>query len=262
MKRSLATVLPVLALMALAGWALSSFIDVSLADQAGVRMELPAQLGAWTAHELRFCHNPDCKREWRLDDLPSADAPCPACSSPLHTMSLEEYEQLPKDTEFRKAIYESPGGQAVQVSIVLTGRERESIHRPERCLVGQGFHLVGGGIERFVLPDGRPLDVMIWQTRREAAGIAGEQTGYYAYWFVGQGRETPRHLMRMFWLAWDRVVHSVAHRWAYISVAGWRSPDRDDYRQQLAEFIPQLHQALVLELPPPAATRKPTSAPE
>lgn len=262
MKRSVTTVLPVVALMAAAGWALSAFVDVSLVDQAGVRMELPAQLGHWTAHELRFCHNPECKREFRLDDLPAADAGCPACGSPLHTMTLEEYEQLPKDTEFRKAIYENAAGQAVQVSIVLTGRERESIHRPERCLVGQGFQLLGGGVERFTLPDGRPLDVMIWLTRRESTGVVGEQTGYYAYWFVGQGRETPRHLMRMFWLAWDRIVHSVAHRWAYISVAGWRNPDRDDYRQQLAEFIPELHRALVLEAPASLATRKPTSAPQ
>lgn len=262
MKRPLATVLPVLALMGVAAWALSAFVDVSLVDQAGVRLELPARLGAWIAHELRFCHHRECKREFRLDELPTPSAPCPACGSTLHTMTLEEYEQLPKDTEFRKAIYENGAGESVQVSIVLTGRERESIHRPERCLVGQGFQLTGGEVEQFALPIGRPLKVMVWLTRRESTGVAGEQSGYYAYWFVGQGRETPWHLMRMFWLAWDRVVHSVAHRWAYISVAGWRNPERDDYRRQLGEIIPDLHRALVLNPRQLAATRKPTSGPE
>ncbi|MCX7818577.1 MAG: EpsI family protein [Kiritimatiellae bacterium] len=262
MKRQLLTVMPVLALMAAAAWALSAFVDVSLVDQPGVRMELPAELAGWTAHELRFCHNPECKREFRLDELGGRDAPCPVCGSRLHTMTLEEYEQLPKDTEFRKAIYQNSAGEAVQVSIVLTGRERESIHRPERCLVGQGFHIMGGGAERFQLADGRPLDVMVFLTRREAVGGAGEQTGYYAYWFVGQGRETPWHLLRMFWLAWDRVVHGVAHRWAYISVAGWRNPEREDYRRQLAALIPELHRALVLPAPSSTATRNPTSGPE
>lgn len=266
-KSRAAALAPVVALLAVTAWALAAFVDVALEERPGVRMDLPEKLGDWTGHQLRFCHNPQCKREYRTTDLPSPDSPCPACGGELHTMSVEEFEQLPRDTEFRKAIYQNPVGEMLQVSIVLSGRERESIHRPERCLIGQGFHLSSGGIVHVPVPGHTDLSVFVWLTERkiETPIESWEHTGFYAYWFVGQGRETPRHLMRMFWLAWDRVVHSVAHRWAYIAVAGRRTAGSDSYLDQLREFLPALHQWLVL---PPngtdadasAATRNPTSA--
>ncbi len=267
MKRSAAAV-PVVVLMAVTAWALHAFVDVSLSDQAGVRMALPERLGRWTGRELRFCHNPECKREFHVDELPSRDAPCPACRGPLHTMTLEEYEQLPKDTQFVKAIYQNDLGESLQVSIVLSGRERESIHRPERCLVGQGFHLARGEVVAVPIP-GRPdlqVQVFLTQRKQEAFLDGGEVFGFYAFWFVGQGRETPRHLTRMFWLAWDRVVRGVAHRWAYIAVAGRRDPSSDSYLDRLKEFLPLLHPSLLPTDGPSAAasasaaTRNPTSA--
>ena len=42
--------------------------------------------------------------------------------------------------------------------------------------------------------------------------------GLFGYWFIGGLRETPYHLMRLFWMSWDRLVHGRADRWAYVSV--------------------------------------------
>ena len=64
---------------------------------------------------------------------------------------------------------------------------------------------------------------------------------YYAYWFVGKDRETPFHLERMFWMAWDRIIHNVAHRWAYIAVAGDRSLSNDDHVEQVRGFIHDIY---------------------
>jgi hypothetical protein len=153
------------------------------------------------------------------------------------------------------------------VSIVLTGRDRESIHRPERCLTGQGHTILSRDVLEFPMQGRDPLKVMVFTNERkiETAHGAYGYLSYYAYWFVGQGRETPDHYMRMFWLAWDRVVHSVAHRWAYISVSGRRAKDSNEYLRQLGDFLPLLHTALVRPGPgasgQSAATRNPVSAP-
>jgi hypothetical protein len=69
---------------------------------------------------------------------------------------------------------------------------------------------------------------------------------YYAYWFVGIGRETPYHLARMFWLGWDRVLHGVAHRWAYVAVVAPAGGEESEDIELLKQFVAQLHPRLVV----------------
>jgi hypothetical protein len=237
-----------LILLAATAWALAYTVDVSLVDAPGVRMVLPAQLGPWRGRELRYCHNEQCeKREYFLDELFGEPSRCPSCGGPLHSMSKEEYDALPKDTEFIKSHYQGEGGRQVFVSIVLTGRDRESIHRPERCLTGQGFAIESARVIEVPIEGRRPLRLRLINTVRPVmtAEGPGRLEGYYAYWFVGQRRETPFHLSRMFWLAWDRVVHSVAHRWAYISVAGRRDGE-GAYLDEIRDVVARLHSEIVL----------------
>lgn len=266
MTRKSRTVAVVLGLMAVTSLALVYTVDVTLEDQPGVRMELPATVGGWIGHELLFCHEPACKKEFRKDEIAGDDkTKCPACGAVLHPMSKEEYEQLPKDTQFVKSLYQNPAGDQLYVSIVLTGRERESIHRPERCLKGQGHTIVSIAQTPVPMPGRAPLDVTMMLNERSISLPQGSYTYYsfYAYWFVGQNRETPSHLMRMFWLAWDRVVHSVAHKWAYVAVSGRREPGSEKYRDMLADFLPDLHRAIVLAdgAAPVAPSAKPVTPP-
>jgi hypothetical protein len=144
------------------------------------------------------------------------------------------------------------------VSIVLSGRERDSIHRPERCLVGQGSTIVNQHFWNVIAPqvieiplEGRaPLKVAVLETVRNYRGADGERKtyyGYYAYWFVGQNRETPSHYARMLWLAWDRVINSVANKWAYIAIAGDREDETSDaYKQSIVDFVQKLYPHLLL----------------
>ncbi len=244
--RHLALVLILLAATALA---LAFTVDVSLVDQPGVRMMLPAQLGEWRGRELRYCHGEHEKREFFLDELPGDFTRCPTCGAPLHHMSKEEYDALPKDTEFIKSQYrhQADDQRPTFVTIVLTGRDRESIHRPERCLSGQGFSIASTQVLDVPIEGRKPLRVMVFNTIRPIMTPQGPGRidGYYAYWFVGQHRETPYHLERMFWLAWDRVINSVAHRWAYISVAGQRDPE-GKYLEEIREIVSRLHSEIVL----------------
>ncbi len=238
-------------LMALTALALAFTVDVTLNDQSGVRMELPAQIDQWVGDELRYNHDRDNPKQWRVSELELPDID-PETGEKLYTMSYAEYEALPHDTEFRKSTYTNEVDECIFVSIVLSGKERNSIHRPQRCLVGQGNTIMD--TERIAIPlEGRAsLEADILKIERRYRGEDGKMKtyyGYYAYWFVGQNRETPSHYQRMFWLAWDRVIHSVAHRWAYIAVSGKRADeDSDEYKQEIIEFVQKLYPHLLVDL--------------
>ena len=54
--RSPALTLTIIVLMAVTCFALMNFVDVTLVEESGVRMDLPPQLGEWNGVQLRFCH--------------------------------------------------------------------------------------------------------------------------------------------------------------------------------------------------------------
>lgn len=239
----------VIALLVLTSLALAFSVDVTVTDKAGVIMDMPLRVGNWVGQEMRFCQNPTCLREFRLGDLGDAEK-CPSCGGPLDTMTKAERDLLPADTEIIKMDYRQPSGQSLYVTIVLTGRERASIHRPQACLVGQGNEILKSVIVPVSIEGRDPLDIMsLEMIRRFRAGDGRtmEVPTYFAYWFVGQGRETPSHVQRMVWMATDRIFHNVSHRWAYIGVSGGRQLESDDYKQQLQAFVKDFYPHIVAQ---------------
>jgi exosortase len=71
-----------------------------------------------------------------------------------------EREVLPPDTGFSRKSYVSLHNlnDRVFLSIVLSGRDRTSIHRPEICLVGQGWTITGRARHEFSWPSFAPFD--------------------------------------------------------------------------------------------------------
>jgi len=129
---------------------------------------------------------------------------------------------LPPDTGYSTKQYWNREGPSHQVllSIVLSGRDRTSIHRPELCLVGQGWTIGGSSSHRFSYP-GRPgagIDASVLNVRRERAGarVGDSVPEIVAYWFVGGDRIVASQGARMFLDAWNRIVHGRADRWAYV----------------------------------------------
>jgi len=125
---------------------------------------------------------------------------------------------LPPDTGYSTKQYVSREGanRQVLVSIVLSGRDRTSIHRPELCLVAQGWTVDGSSSHRFSYP-GRPgadFDATVLHVRRERGGKAVPEL--VAYWFVGSDRIVPSQGARMLHDSWNRLVHGRADRWAYV----------------------------------------------
>ena len=128
-----------------------------------------------------------------MDELEFPDI-CPNCGEQLFNCARSEKEQLPDDTEFVKAAYYDHDQNRLLASIVLSGSARDSIHRPQRCLKGQGNTLEHEYTLEVPIAGRAPLPVRIIRTSRIFKTAEGEVPyyGFYAYWFVGQN--TKRHI--------------------------------------------------------------------
>ena len=146
-----------------------------------------------------------------------------------------ERELLPPDTGFARKNYVAVGDPSKQVflSVVLSGRDRSSIHRPELCLVGQGWTIAGAVEHRFEFPrrGAAAADVLeqgsalagdfpatILRVRREVPTTRGRTVvpQLVAYWFVGGDAVVATHGRRLALDAWNRVARARVDRWAYV----------------------------------------------
>ncbi len=143
-----------------------------------------------------------------------------------------EREILPPDTGFsrRNYVLVQGGAHAVFVSIVLSGRDRTSIHRPELCLVGQGWTIKGTEQHQFAWPAaGSPatesgrrgahaFSATVLHTERVEARTGRKIPAVVAYWFVNSDAVVATHWERFWRDAWNRLAHARADRWAYVLV--------------------------------------------
>jgi exosortase len=135
-------------------------------------------------------------------------------------VSAVEREVLPPDTGYSRKNYVSlhDRRQSVFLSLVLSGRDRTSIHRPELCLVGQGWTIRGRRTREFTV-GGVTFPATVLEIEREMTNARGEGAKLPAllvYWFVGADRIVASHWERVFYTSLDRVRHLQAHRWAYV----------------------------------------------
>lgn len=132
-------------------------------------------------------------------------------------------DYLPKDTSFGQRMYRAPDGFSVQVNVVLMGRDRTSLHKPQFCLGSQGWSINPNASTEATVSLTRPrpyeLPVMklITSQQIEHEGRSIRRSGVYVYWFVAEDEYTPRHTQRMWWMARDLLTRGVLQRWAYIS---------------------------------------------
>lgn len=144
-------------------------------------------------------------------------------------ISEVERRTLPPDTGYSRKNYVSLRDRrnTVFVSIVLSGRDRTSIHRPEICLEGQGWTILDSDRHVFERPAIDPgaryglQPVTLLRIEREVRVGNGQTVrvpALLAYWFVGADKTVASHLGRMAHSSLDRLRHLQAHRWAYVVV--------------------------------------------
>lgn len=137
-------------------------------------------------------------------------------------VSQAEREILPEDTEFTKMNFlraSAPGSfDNVHCSIVLSGKDRTSIHRPEVCLVGQGWNIDASRERTIALRNDVDLAVRCLELSRGGEDSETTRRALYFYWFVSGEATTADHLDRILLTAKTNVFDNINPRWAYVSV--------------------------------------------
>lgn len=146
-------------------------------------------------------------------------------------VSAIERELLPADTGFARRTYVSLEDRRRQVflSIVLSGRDRTSIHRPELCLVGQGWTIEQRSHAVFEHPSGGLVPAAVLHLSREvvdARGVRRAVPSIFVYWFVGRDTVATTTAGRMWRTALNRLMLK-PDRWAYVVAQTLLLPPED-----------------------------------
>ena len=147
-------------------------------------------------------------------------------------LTTNELTWLPPDTLYGRRLYVGPDGFGMQMSVVLMGRDRTSIHKPEYCLPGQGARIEQ--TEQLAIPVQEPRAYTLPVTRflisqeLERDGRRERLHGIYLYWFVADGQITADHNERMRWMTRDLLIKGTLQRWAYISCFSYCEPGHEE----------------------------------
>lgn len=234
----------ILALLGLSYWTSATMKDVMVLEDPAVAETLPTRVGEYEGKPVYYCQVETCHGNV-MSDEPMASLVCPVCGGPVGIFAPAERRALPADTQLIKRRYLKPGEPPIYVAVVISGKDRLSLHRPQNCLPGQGYTIVG---DREIAaktgePTGIGLCVLNLERRTPGApeSIRPEQS-CYAYVYLAGDRKTSSQLQMMVWMAWDRLIHNEAHRWAYLSIASDRARETPGYDEaRLASFAEQLY---------------------
>lgn len=145
-------------------------------------------------------------------------------------VSEAERTTLPGDTGFAKRLYTGADGVWFQVSAVIGGRSKSSVHRPELCLPSQGFQMSS---PRNLRAEGVDWH-LVTLARRDAPPMG------FAYTFFNQaGFRTSSHLRRIFQDVWDRSVLGRIDRWVMVTVHSSTADERElsAFLARMAEVV-------------------------
>ena len=167
-------------------------------------------------------------------------------------ISEEEEKWLPADTGYLKMGYfpkdalsrEDAFQRGLFATLILSGNDRRSLHRPEVCLDGQGWEIWKREVVKVDI-GGRPLEVMDFHLRKmqpQRDGTLVEVRSQYFYWWVGKNSSTASDFERILISVLDNMFRNTNNRWGYPSVMVNVDLERGeqgekDARQRAIEFI-------------------------
>jgi hypothetical protein len=172
----------------------------------------------------------------------------PGATSKLAPVTIER-NALPEDTTLGKRIYHFEDGFEVMSSVVLMGNDRTSLHKPEICILVQGWNIDSTEIEQVKINQPVPYELPVTKlkTSLRTKDKNGEQKilyGVFVYWFVADKQMTARHEDRMIWMAKNMLRTGVLDRWAYISCFALSQPGQEQLvferiKNFMADSVPQ-----------------------
>lgn len=160
---------------------------------------------------------------------------------------------LPPDTTLGQRVYTASNSPWIQLTAVVMGTDRTSIHKPEYCLAGQGFAIERSEFATVPIEQPHryelPVTRMTCSTPATASdGTKVMQRALYVFWFVAENQITADHNERMKWMARDLILHQTLQRWAYVSCFAVCKPGQEELlyaRMQdfIAAAVPQFQVA-------------------
>jgi len=144
-----------------------------------------------------------------------------------------ELNYFPKDTSYARRIYEAPDGFGASTTVIMMGADRTSIHRPEYCLLGQGWSIDKKTEVRIPIAGATPyeLPVMKWVVSKTVASTDGQKRevrGLYVFWFVADNEQTTGNVQLQLDLVRDLLCTGVLQRWAYLSYFAVCPPGQEE----------------------------------
>jgi hypothetical protein len=165
-----------------------------------------------------------------------------------------ELNYFPKDTSYVHRHYQAPDGFNARAIVILMGADRTSIHRPEYCLVGQGWAPCEKTAVNIPIVDRKPysLPVMKWIIRNSMQTSDGQNQelhAVYVFWYVANGEQTTSNVKLQCYLIRDLLFTGILQRWAYVSYLSFCAPGQEEatferMKQLIAASVPEF------QLPP------------
>lgn len=157
-----------------------------------------------------------------IDEFIGSDAP----------ISTNEISTLPDDTTYGRKIYRDRGGYPIQLSAVMMGTDRSSIHRPQTCVTGVGWLI--DKTEIISIPIAKPQPYTLQATAlllskqfRDDNGVTHDMRGWYIFWFVAEDDVVPR-MGEAHWLIAQNLLFSAKlPRFAYVSAYAYCRPGEE-----------------------------------
>jgi len=150
----------------------------------------------------------------------------PGYTSEILTNTEDVLLQLPADTSYRVRGYKAEDNFQAQITAVLMGSDRTSIHKPQICLTGQGWAIDTARSTVEPISMSRPVayalpvnKLIATKQFTDNAGRSQLVSGIYVYWFLDDAHLTADATKWKLWLMpRDLLLHGRLQRWAYISV--------------------------------------------
>lgn len=221
-------------------------------DASFVARSLPDSVPGWKSDIIYYCQNPLCARSYFGEEVRGNTASgskdsgvktalqCPLCRNELGLISLAEKNELPKDTILVKRMYSSQDGTSIQVSVVIGGRRRGSIHRADLCLPTQGFSMEKTELIKFKLCGKSIVAQCITASRPGFAPFS------LIYWMESEFRTTCSHSERIWLDIWDRSIHNAINRWVMISISISGGISKPGNREKLSSFLDKVYPQIIL----------------
>jgi EpsI family protein len=158
-------------------------------------------------------------------------------SHPL-PVTQTELDWLPQDTTYGRRAYKAPDDFGIMLSVVLMGKDRSSIHKPEICLTGQGWKITDSDHLSVFIDRPHPYELPVSRLMASKQVDGTTWRSIYVFWFVADGQITAGYGDRMWRMARELLRTGTLQRWAYVACLAYCAPGQEEITfERMKEFI-------------------------